>query len=76
MQTLIPCASVAERNLLADTVKIVEKNNKVYKTKDDLRNIVADALSTLGHNSSICTSKWDKNPSFPAGTLSFPIFFL
>ncbi|KAL0388514.1 UNVERIFIED_CONTAM: hypothetical protein Sradi_2733200 [Sesamum radiatum] len=42
LKSLIPCASVAERNLLADTSKIVEKNNKTCKGKDDLRKIVTD----------------------------------
>lgn len=61
--------SVAERNLLADTAKIVEKN-KIQKRKDDLRKIVTDGLSSLGYDSSLCKSKWEKSSSFPAGTLS------
>lgn len=68
LQSLIPCASVTERNLLADASKIVEKHNKIHKRKDDLRRIVTDGLSALGYNSSICKSKWEKSPSFPAGT--------
>ncbi|KAI4345717.1 hypothetical protein L6164_012817 [Bauhinia variegata] len=71
LKGLIPCASVAERNLLADTAKIVEKNSKVYKSKDDLRKIVADGLSSLGYDSSICKSKWDKTPSYPAGEYEY-----
>ena len=65
-QALIPCASVTERNLLADTSKIVEKN-KIHKRKDDLIKVVSENLSTLGYESSICKSKWEKSPSFPAG---------
>lgn len=68
-QGLIPCTSVSERNLLADTAKIVEKN-KNLKRKDDLRKIVVENLTSLGYDSSICKSKWDKTLSFPAGTLS------
>ncbi|KAF7806929.1 uncharacterized protein G2W53_039090 [Senna tora] len=71
LKSLILCATVAERNLLADTAKIVEKNSKVFKRKDDLRKIVTDGLSLLGYDSSICKSKWDKTPSYPAGTNFF-----
>ena len=66
-----------ERNLLADTSKIVDKNSKVYKRKDDLRKIVTESLSSLGYDSSICTSKWDKTPTCPAGipfSFIFPKF--
>ena len=68
-QSLTPCASVAERNLLADTAKIVDTNNKINKSKEDLRKIVTDGLSSLAYNSSTCKSKWDKSPSYPAGIL-------
>ncbi|XP_028785084.1 uncharacterized protein LOC114740993 [Neltuma alba] len=71
LKSLIPCASVAERNLLADAAKIVENNNKVFRTKYDLRNIVADGLSSLGYDSSVCISKWDKTSSYPAGEHEF-----
>lgn len=76
MQSLIPCASVAERNLLADTSKIVDKNSKFYKRKDELRKVVTENLSSLGYDSSICKSKWDKTLTYPAGTFCFPISFL
>ncbi|KAA0049317.1 uncharacterized protein E5676_scaffold434G00920 [Cucumis melo var. makuwa] len=71
LKGLIPCTSVTERNLLADASKIVEKHNKIHKRKDDLRKIVTDALSSLGYNSSICKSKWEKSPSFPAGEYEY-----
>ncbi|XP_038898340.1 uncharacterized protein LOC120086017 [Benincasa hispida] len=71
LKGLIPCTSVTERNLLADASKIVEKHNKIHKRKDDLRRIVTDALSSLGYNSSICKSKWEKSPSFPAGEYEY-----
>lgn len=70
LRSLILCASVAERNLLADTATIVEKN-KNCKQKDDLRKIVADGLSSLSYNSSICKSKWDKSASHPAGEYEY-----
>ncbi|RVW55588.1 hypothetical protein CK203_102817 [Vitis vinifera] len=69
LKGLIPCASVAERNLLADTAKIVEKNK--IKPKDDLTTIVMDGLSALGYDASICKSRWEKSPSYPAGEYEF-----
>ncbi|XP_045806842.1 uncharacterized protein LOC123899675 [Trifolium pratense] len=71
LKSLIPCASIAERNLLADTSKIVDKNSKVYKRKNDLRKIVAENLSSLGYDSSICKSKWHKTRSYPAGEYEY-----
>ncbi|KAK7278381.1 hypothetical protein RJT34_23409 [Clitoria ternatea] len=71
LKSLIPCASVAERNLLADISKIVDKNSKVYKRKDDLTKIVTESLSSLGYDSSICKSKWDKALSYPAGEYEY-----
>ncbi|XP_021290556.1 uncharacterized protein LOC110421311 [Herrania umbratica] len=70
LKSLVPCASVVERNLLADTAMIVEKN-KNCKRKDDLRKIVTDGLVSLDYNSSICKSKWEKSPSFPAGEYEY-----
>ncbi|CAL0299925.1 unnamed protein product [Lupinus luteus] len=71
LKSLIPCASVAERNLLADTSNIVEKNSKVFKRKDELRKIVSESLSSLGYDSSICKSKWDKTLTYPAGEYEY-----
>lgn len=71
LKSLIPCASVEERNLLADAARIVEKNGKLYKRKDDLIKIVADGLSSLGYDSSIRKSKWEKTSSCPAGEYQF-----
>lgn len=69
----MPCASVCERNLLADTAKIVEKN-KICKRKDEFcRKVVTDGLSALGYDASICKSHWEKSPSYPAGTLSLSL---
>lgn len=66
---MIPCANVVEKNLLAEVAKIVEKNKSI-KRKDDLRKIVIDGLSSLGYDSSICKSNWDKTRSYPAGKIS------
>ncbi|XP_065863195.1 uncharacterized protein [Euphorbia lathyris] len=70
LKSLIPCASVAERNILADTSMIVEKN-KNQKQKEGLRKIISDGLSSLGYDSSICKSKWDKSASHPAGEYEY-----
>ncbi|KAL6581683.1 hypothetical protein OROMI_005697 [Orobanche minor] len=71
LKSLIPCESMAERNLLADTSKIVEKHNKSCKGKHDLRKIVTDGLIALGYNASVCKSKWEKSSSIPAGEYEY-----
>ncbi|KAI4304026.1 hypothetical protein MLD38_039591 [Melastoma candidum] len=70
LKGLIQCSSVAERNLLADTAKILEKN-KGQKRKEDLRKIIVETLSSNGYDSSMCKSKWDKTPTFPAGEYEY-----
>ncbi|CAL0316687.1 unnamed protein product [Lupinus luteus] len=71
LKSLIPCAGVAERNILADTSKIVEKNSKIFKRIDELRKIVTESLSSFGYDSSICKSKWDKTLTYPAGEYEY-----
>lgn len=71
LKCLVPSVCVSERNLLADTARIVEKN-KIGKRKDGFfRKILADSLAALGYNASICKSKWAKTPSFPAGEYDY-----
>ncbi|KAI3449700.1 hypothetical protein Pfo_006365 [Paulownia fortunei] len=71
IKSLVYCSSVSERNLLADTARIVERN-KISKRKEGFRRkIVADGLTALGYNASICKSKWEKSPSFPAGEYEY-----
>lgn len=70
LKSLTPCASVAQRNLLADTSKIVEKN-KFCKRKDELRKIVAQGLIIIGYDASICKSRWEKSSSYPAGEYEY-----
>ncbi|XP_050207464.1 uncharacterized protein LOC126656884 [Mercurialis annua] len=61
-RSLVPCSSVSERNLLADTARIVDKN-KICKRKDDFcRNIVIEGLISLGYNAFIYISSWEKSP--------------
>ncbi|GAB4830454.1 hypothetical protein Ancab_020167 [Ancistrocladus abbreviatus] len=70
LKSLVVCACVNERTVLADTAKIVEKN-KACKRKDELRKIITDGLVQTGYNASICKSKWDKTPYFPAGEYEY-----
>ncbi|KDP21383.1 hypothetical protein JCGZ_21854 [Jatropha curcas] len=71
LKSLVPCASVSERNLLADTARIVDKN-KICKRKDDFcKKIVTDGLVALGYDASICKSRWEKAPTHPAGEYEF-----
>ncbi|KAL7610780.1 uncharacterized protein LOC111878117 [Lactuca sativa] len=70
LKSLTPCASVAQRNLLADTSKIVEKN-KICKRKDELKKIVAEGLLLIGYDASICKSRWEKSSSYPAGEYEY-----
>ncbi|GLU07621.1 hypothetical protein SLE2022_245730 [Rubroshorea leprosula] len=71
LKGLVPCPTVSERNLLADTARIVEKN-KICKRNDNFcRKIVTDGLSALGYDASICKSRWEKSPSCPAGEYEY-----
>lgn len=66
-QSLVACVIVSERNLLADTTKIIEKN-KICKRKDHVcRKIIVDGLIALGYDASICQSKWEKSACIPSG---------
>ncbi|CAA0395242.1 unnamed protein product [Arabidopsis thaliana] len=69
-KSLIQCGSFVEKSLLVEATKIIEKNKSV-KRKDELRKIVVDELSSLGYDSSICKSKWDKTRSIPAGEYEY-----
>lgn len=65
------CPNVNERNLLADTTKIIEKNKTVCKRKDNnCRKIVVDGLLNLGYDASICKSRWEKSTFCIAGNFS------
>ncbi|KAK9068205.1 hypothetical protein SSX86_012316 [Deinandra increscens subsp. villosa] len=70
LKSLTPCGSVVQRNLLADASRIVEKNIN-YKRKDELRKLVAEELVLIGYDASICTSRWEKSPSYPAGEYEY-----
>lgn len=70
LKGLVQCASTAERNLLADASRIAERCGKGSgsgRKKADVRRAVADGLRALGYDAAVCTSRWDKTPSHPAG---------
>ncbi|KAL6647266.1 hypothetical protein ACP70R_014703 [Stipagrostis hirtigluma subsp. patula] len=70
LKGLVQCASVAERNLLADASRIAERCGKGSgggRKKADVRRAVADGLRALGYDAAVCRSRWDKAPSHPAG---------
>nr|GLL33168.1 uncharacterized protein LOC109182892 isoform X1 [Ipomoea trifida] len=70
-QSLVACVIVSERNLLADTTKIIEKN-KICKRKDHVcRKIIVDGLIALGYDASICQSKWEKSACIPSGDYEY-----
>lgn len=68
---LVPCPSLSERNLLADTAKIIEKNKTFCKSKDDCRKMVVESLLSLGYDASVCISKWTKSASYLAGEYEY-----
>ncbi|KAE8660679.1 hypothetical protein F3Y22_tig00116951pilonHSYRG00641 [Hibiscus syriacus] len=71
LKSLVSPTSVNEKKLLADTMKILEKNRNC-KSKDEFcRKIVTDGLLTLGYDASICKSFWEKSPSFPSGEYEY-----
>ncbi|KAH9602754.1 hypothetical protein KSS87_023042 [Heliosperma pusillum] len=72
LKSLVVCATVNERNVVADTARVVaEKNNKVFKRKDELRKLVVEGLLAVGYDAAICKSKWEKSPTFPAGEYEY-----
>lgn len=71
LKSLVPSSSQIERNLHAETARIIE-NNKICKRKDDFcRNIITEGLLALGYDASICKSRWEKQPSCPAGEYQY-----
>ncbi|KAK9087073.1 hypothetical protein Syun_029467 [Stephania yunnanensis] len=75
LKSLVSCATIAERNLFADTAKIVEMN-KSFMGKDSSRTIVTDGLLGLCYDASICKSKWEKSPSYPAGWYNLKLIMM
>ncbi|KAK8555430.1 hypothetical protein V6N13_045961 [Hibiscus sabdariffa] len=71
LKSLVSPMSVNEKNLLADTAKIMEKNRNCKNKDEFCRKIVTDGLLTLGYDASICKSLWERSPSFPAGEYDY-----
>ncbi|TVU41855.1 hypothetical protein EJB05_15410 [Eragrostis curvula] len=67
LKGLVQCASTAERNLLADASRIAERHKGGRTKKADVRRLVADGLRSLGYDAAVCTSRWEKSATHPAG---------
>ena len=67
MQGLVHCASLRERNLLADVSTLVEHHRASGARKRDLLRLLAESLRAAGHDAAVCLSRWDKSASHPAG---------
>ncbi|PWZ55248.1 hypothetical protein Zm00014a_013478 [Zea mays] len=64
---LVHCASLRERNLLADVSTLVERHRASGARKRDLLRLLAASLRAAGHDAAVCLSRWDRSPSHPAG---------
>ncbi|OEL38244.1 hypothetical protein BAE44_0000736 [Dichanthelium oligosanthes] len=64
---LVHCASLRERNLLADVSTQVERHRASGARKRDLLRLLAESLHAAGHDAAVCVSRWDKSSSHPAG---------
>ncbi|XP_047084568.1 uncharacterized protein LOC124695798 [Lolium rigidum] len=64
---LVHCASLRERNLLADVSTLVERHRAAGARKRDLLRLLAASLVATGHDAALCLSRWDKSSSHPAG---------
>ncbi|KAK1399106.1 Translation initiation factor IF-2 [Heracleum sosnowskyi] len=69
LKKLVMCSSVSERNLLADSANIVSKFSKCKI--DEIRKTVTDDLLALGYDASICKSRWERAPTYPAGEYDY-----
>ena len=67
VQGLVHCASLRERNLLADVSTLVERHRASGARKRDLLRLLAESLRAAGHDAAVCVSRWDKSASHPAG---------
>ncbi|KAK1296779.1 hypothetical protein QJS10_CPB15g01902 [Acorus calamus] len=54
-----------------DLLKVLESNKTSIKNKDASRRILVEGLLTVGYDASLCRSRWDKSPSFPAGEYEY-----
>ena len=66
-QGLVHCATLRERNLLADVCAHLERHRAAGARRRDLLRLVAASLRAAGHDAAVCVSRWDKSASHPAG---------
>nr|CAB3499645.1 unnamed protein product [Digitaria exilis] len=64
---LVHCATLRERNLLADVAGHVERHRAAGARRRELLRLVASSLRAVGHDAAVCVSRWDKSASHPAG---------
>ncbi|KAL6902397.1 hypothetical protein ACP4OV_005273 [Aristida adscensionis] len=64
---LVHCASLRERNLLADVSTLVERHRAAGARRRDLLRVLAGSLRAAGHDAALCLSRWEKSSSHPAG---------
>ncbi|XP_040383880.1 uncharacterized protein LOC121055474 [Oryza brachyantha] len=64
---LVHCATLRERNLLADVCAHAERHRAAGARRRELLGLVAASLRAAGHDAAVCVSRWDKAPSHPAG---------
>ncbi|BAF26524.1 uncharacterized protein [Oryza sativa Japonica Group] len=64
---LVHCATLRERNLLADVCGHVERHRAGGARRRELLGLVAASLRAAGHDAAVCVSRWDKSPTHPAG---------
>jgi len=64
---LVHCATLRERNLLADVCAHLERHRAAGARRRDLLRLVAASLLATGHDAAVCVSRWDKSASHPAG---------
>ncbi|KAF8720534.1 hypothetical protein HU200_023787 [Digitaria exilis] len=67
VQGLVHCATLRERNLLADVAGHVERHRAAGARRRELLRLVASSLRAVGHDAAVCVSRWDKSASHPAG---------
>lgn len=73
LKSLVACGSSAEKDLLSETARIVERT-RTKGGKEDcgaIRKMVADGLVALGYDASLCKCRWEKTPTIPAGEYEF-----
>lgn len=69
-QGLVRCASLRERNLLADVATLVEHHRAAGARKRGLLRLLAASLRGTGgggYDAALCVSRWEKSPTHPAG---------